>query len=73
MRWGLSLQAFYMYFCFTFDILMHINHMMKKRTGGHRMANQEHVDILKHGVEMWNQWREENDDIQPDLTEANLS
>ena len=37
------------------------------------MANQEHVDILKHGVEMWNQWREENDDIQPDLTEANLS
>ncbi len=37
------------------------------------MANQEQLDILKQGVEAWNQWREEHIDIQPDLFEANLS
>jgi len=41
------------------------------------MANQEHLDILKQGVEVWNQWRKEHADIQPDLggvdlTNANL-
>ncbi len=24
------------------------------------MANPEHLGILKQGVEVWNQWREEN-------------
>ena len=37
------------------------------------MTNQEHLDILKQGVEVWNQWREEHPDIQPDLSEANLN
>ncbi len=37
------------------------------------MANQEHLDILKQGVEAWNQWREEHTDIKPDLREANLN
>ncbi|MCB2193127.1 MAG: toll/interleukin-1 receptor domain-containing protein [Deltaproteobacteria bacterium] len=36
------------------------------------MANQEHVKILKQGVEVWNRWREENPDIRPDLTEADM-
>ena len=36
------------------------------------MANQEHLDILKRGVEIWNQWREEHSDIQPNLSGANL-
>src|SRR6266496_5344778 len=36
------------------------------------MANQEHLDILKQGVEMWNQWREEHPNIRPDLREAYL-
>ncbi len=36
------------------------------------MANQEHLDILKQGVETWNQWREKHADIQPDLSRANL-
>ena len=31
------------------------------------MANPEHVEILKQGVEVWNQWREENPDVRPDL------
>jgi len=36
------------------------------------MANQEHLDLLKQGVEVWNLWRRENRDIQPDLVGANL-
>lgn len=36
------------------------------------MANPEHLAILKQGVEIWNQWREENSLIIPDLTEASL-
>jgi uncharacterized protein YjbI with pentapeptide repeats len=35
------------------------------------MANQVYLDILKQGVEVWNQWREEHPDIlQPDLSKA---
>src|SRR6266516_582794 len=37
------------------------------------MANQEHLDMLKLGVEVWNKWREEHSFIQPDLSRANLS
>lgn len=37
------------------------------------MANEEHLKILKLGVEAWNQWREQNPEIQPDLSEAVLS
>jgi len=36
------------------------------------MANEKHVKILKQGVEVWNVWREENPDVQPDLTKADL-
>jgi hypothetical protein len=37
------------------------------------MANEEHLQILKQGVEAWNQWREQDaEDIIPDLREANL-
>ncbi len=37
------------------------------------MANQEHVDILKQGVEVWNQWRKEHQRIVSDFVGANLS
>jgi uncharacterized protein YjbI with pentapeptide repeats len=36
------------------------------------MANPEHLVILKRGVEVWNKWRDENSDIIPDLSVANL-
>lgn len=36
------------------------------------MSNQEQLDILKQGVEVWDMWRVENLDIRPDLREANL-
>jgi len=36
------------------------------------MANPEHLKILKQGVEYWNKWREENRDVKPDLSGADL-
>jgi len=37
------------------------------------MANPEHLQILKRGVEVWNQWRRENQDVLfPDLQGADL-
>src|SRR4029453_9210267 len=36
------------------------------------MPNPEHLSILKHSVEMWNQWREKNPEIRPDLVQADL-
>ena len=37
------------------------------------MANLEHLAKLAEGVEVWNQWREENPDSRPDLRRADLS
>lgn len=37
------------------------------------MANPEHLEILKQGVEAWNKWREENPATSPDLSLAELS
>jgi uncharacterized protein YjbI with pentapeptide repeats len=37
------------------------------------MANQEHLDILRQGVEVWNKWREEHGDTHPDLSNADLN
>jgi uncharacterized protein YjbI with pentapeptide repeats len=39
------------------------------------MANNEHLAILKQGVEVWNKWRDENPwwVLRPNLFEANLS
>ncbi|MEK7832253.1 MAG: toll/interleukin-1 receptor domain-containing protein [Acidobacteriota bacterium] len=36
------------------------------------MANPEHVRIFKSGVAVWNEWRDDNPDIKPDLSAANL-
>jgi len=36
------------------------------------MANPEHLEILKQGVEVWNRWREENPQVQPELRDVNL-
>ena len=37
------------------------------------MANPEHLEILKQGVEVWNRWRAENPNIRPRLSRANLA
>ncbi len=36
------------------------------------MANEEHLAILKQGVEAWNEWRELNKDVRPELANAEL-
>lgn len=36
------------------------------------MANQEHLDILKQGLDSWNIWRQHFPKVLPDLCEANL-
>jgi uncharacterized protein YjbI with pentapeptide repeats len=36
------------------------------------MANQEHLNILKQGAEVWNKWRKENPAIEPDLSNIDL-
>lgn len=37
------------------------------------MPNEEHLSILKQGVDVWNEWRNINPDVLPDLRQANLS
>lgn len=37
------------------------------------MANEEHLALLKQGVEVWNQWRANNHQILVDLSRADLS
>lgn len=36
------------------------------------MANPEHLEMLHQGVEAWNRWRDDNANIQPDLSDATL-
>jgi hypothetical protein len=36
------------------------------------MANEEHLTILKQGVGVWNEWRENNPQVIPDLSRAYL-
>ena len=36
------------------------------------MANEEHLKILRRGVQEWNDWRREHPDVLPDLCHANL-
>jgi uncharacterized protein YjbI with pentapeptide repeats len=37
------------------------------------VANPEHLELLRQGVEVWNAWRAKEPSIRPDLSKANLS
>jgi uncharacterized protein YjbI with pentapeptide repeats len=37
------------------------------------MANPEHLEILRLGIEQWNRWRKEHPDVRPDLSVTDLS
>ena len=37
------------------------------------MANRQHLSTLKQGPLAWNDWRKTHPDVQPDLSEANLT
>ena len=36
------------------------------------MANEEHLKLIKQGVDIWNAWREKCPEIHPDLSQADL-
>ncbi len=36
------------------------------------MANQEHVDLINRGAQVWNQWRQDHPELRPDLYAAHL-
>lgn len=36
------------------------------------MAQDEHVSLIKKGAEAWDQWRQNNSEVQPDLYSTNL-
>ncbi|WP_414551184.1 pentapeptide repeat-containing protein [Anabaena sp. CCY 0017] len=36
------------------------------------MANEQHLAILKQGVQVWNEWRSENTSVEADLSHADL-
>jgi uncharacterized protein YjbI with pentapeptide repeats len=44
---------------------------LKKK--GDDMANQEQLDLLRQGIDVWNQWRVNNPTVQPDLRRARLA
>jgi hypothetical protein len=37
--------------------------MRRTLSEDHAMANEEQLAILKQGVDVWNQWRKENENI----------
>lgn len=37
------------------------------------VANEDHLTLVKLGVDAWNHWKDENPEIQPDFSEADLS
>jgi hypothetical protein len=43
-----------------------------RRYKGEAMANQEQLEILKQGVEVWNKWRKEHSGVDIDLWRADL-
>jgi uncharacterized protein YjbI with pentapeptide repeats len=36
------------------------------------MANENHLDLLRQGAAVWNKWRDDHSDLQPDLSGADL-
>src|SRR6516162_6910823 len=36
------------------------------------MHAEEHLQIIRQGVDVWNEWREKNPELIPDLHRANL-
>ena len=36
------------------------------------MANEKHIEIIKQGANVWNQWRQDSPNLQPDLSDADL-
>src|SRR5438270_587203 len=37
------------------------------------MANQQQLDLLQQGVDAWNRWRRQHEEVRPDLSYAHLN
>ena len=37
------------------------------------MADEEHLQIIRQGVDVWNEWRHDNPELIPNLSGADLS
>ena len=37
------------------------------------MANEDQLNLITQRVESWKQWREQNSEIKPDLSESDIS
>jgi hypothetical protein len=37
------------------------------------VADEEHLKIIRQGVDVWNEWRKKNPELIPDLSGANLA
>lgn len=46
--------------------------LLDRRDYARSMANPEHLAKLQEGVQVWNEWREKNPDMKPDLSGAKL-
>src|SRR5712692_5692982 len=44
----------------------------QRRQQQEQLRRQEHLELLTHGVESWNQWRRTQPDFRPDLSKADL-
>src|ERR1039458_3490232 len=44
----------------------------KRELKGTPMANRAHIAMLKRGVEAWNDWRQKNPHITPDLSQVTV-
>jgi len=47
--------------------------LLQAYEGGINLANPEHIEKLREGVDAWNQWRSQNPKITPDLSSAELN
>jgi hypothetical protein len=45
---------------------------LQVQNGGKSVPNEEHVNIIRQGVDAWNEWRQKNPELKPDLREAHF-
>ena len=50
-----------------------LTHGFEAERRGRPLRLGNHLNVLKQGVEAWNQWREDNPDAKPDLSDVNLT
>jgi uncharacterized protein YjbI with pentapeptide repeats len=58
--------------CCSFALSSGVLKTACKEGRGKRMANQEHLDILKQGVDAWNQWKKANPTTKYDVSMTHL-